>query len=109
MRTPTDCIHALNSCAKVGNPERWTLALDEKVAKDIIAHLVNYEDMMVDHLRTHNENVDRTLALKMLVDQVELCGKESAGIFQIAAIHGCEYRGPNWVKELEAAKAALNN
>lgn len=48
-------------------------------------------------------------ALTALADQIELCGKESAGIFQIAAIHNCPYTGPNWVKELEVARAALRS
>ena len=46
-------------------------------------------------------------ALAALINRVELCGKESAGVFQIAALHGCAYTGPNWVNELEAAKNVL--
>lgn len=51
--------------------------------------------------------IDMREKLDRLAKQVELCGKESAGIFQIAAIHSCPYTGPNWVKELEAAKNVL--
>ena len=57
----------------------------------------------------HHANHVRLLreTLRALVDQVKLCGKESAGIFQIAALHGCEYRGPNWVTELAVAESVL--
>lgn len=57
MRTPADCINALNGCVRVGNPKRWTLGLDEEIANDIIANLNRLAamDRHCQHLgRTHH-------------------------------------------------------
>jgi hypothetical protein len=43
MRTPADCINALNGCVRVGNPKRWTLAVEEEIANDIIANFERLE------------------------------------------------------------------
>lgn len=71
-----------------------------------------FEDQDFKLMREAEEAKDAEIArlraaLLALADRMELCGKESAGVFQYAAIHGCQYNGPNWVEELEAARAAL--
>ncbi len=46
-------------------------------------------------------------ALRSLALKVAECGEASKGAFQIAKLHGYEYRGPNWVEELLAAEQTL--
>jgi len=50
-----------------------------------------------------------TAALAGLVAKMHLIDAEPtlSGIFTLAYIHGCEYKGPNWKDELELADAAL--
>lgn len=46
-------------------------------------------------------------ALRQLCDKLDAIEKDSLGSFQIAAIHGVPYSGPNWSEDYNAAKAAL--
>lgn len=50
------------------------------------------------------------LALKTLVDKLEVVHKDLSyqGVWSFCYVHGRLYTGPNYGKELEAAKEALN-
>lgn len=44
MRTPADCIHALNGCVRVGSAENWTVGVPETIVRDIIDNLRQMAD-----------------------------------------------------------------
>ena len=46
-------------------------------------------------------------ALTGLVEVLPKIEAASSAAFAIASVHGCPYRGPNWKRELEAAREAL--
>ena len=43
-----------------------------------------------------------------LLTKLDAIDKATAGIFQIAAVHGVPYKGPNWVDEYKAMREALS-
>jgi hypothetical protein len=47
-------------------------------------------------------------AAQALLDKLELVRDASDGAFQIAAMHGCEYAGPNYGAEADALRAVLH-
>ena len=47
--------------------------------------------------------------LRNLVDKLDAIDKVVTGVFVMAAIHGCEYSGPNYGEELKAARKVLDH
>ena len=48
-------------------------------------------------------------ALRNLVDKLDAIDKVVTGVFVMAAIHGCEYSGPNYGEELKVARKVLDH
>lgn len=65
----------------------------------------DWENARADRLEQREKRL-REASAKFLAKLKE-CDKATTGIFTVAAIHGCNYDGPNYVVEREALEAAL--
>lgn len=55
---------------------------------------------------TARELVEAAKAMSMKIDEIN-AHPSFVGMFQMAKIHGTEYTGPDWVKEIQTLRAAI--
>ena len=94
-------------------PDRPRTAFIQYPAVDVVQN-EKYERRAVEFTRaSHSAQPPATVAEKMaklledLVKALDLCEPAINGAFGLAAIHGANYSGPTYGKELDAARVAL--